>query len=44
MPRSWRTSRRRSAGGWSLNAASCFCSANTDARKAASSIPRIDCT
>ena len=44
MPRRRRTRRRRSAGDWLEKAASCFCSANTDARKAASSMPSTEST
>src|SRR5262249_54908143 len=42
IPSSRRTSRLRSEGECSENAASCFCSANTEARKAPSSIPSTD--
>jgi hypothetical protein len=44
MPRSWSTSFLRSLGACRLKAVSCFCSANTDARNAASSMPRMECT
>ena len=44
MPSRRRTSRSRSAGDWLEKAASCFCSAKTEARKAPSSIPRTDST